>query len=169
MSTTKPKSYFEDFTVGQEFPHRRGRTFSQDENARYSLWTLNTAQAHWNFEAMKDYFGGKFDRPIMNATLVVAAAIGLSAQDMSENALHELEVDKVRIPVPCFPGDTVFARSVVIEVSDDGATHDTGKLRYSIELRNQREELVCSLERVVALKKKADWFDRDAAFAQRMW
>lgn len=169
MSTTRTNSYFEDFAVGQEFLHRRGRTFSQDENARYSLSTMNTAQAHWNFEAMKDYFGGKFDRPIMNATLVIAAAIGLTAQDMSENALHEHGIDKVRIPVPCFPGDTVFARSEVIEVADDGSAPDTGKLRYGIELRNQRGELVCSLERMVALKKRADWLDRDAAFAQRMW
>lgn len=169
MTATRPSSYFEDFSAGQKLAHRRGRTFSQDENARYSLTTMNTAQAHWNFEAMKDYFGGKFDRPIMNAALVIAVAIGLSAQDMSENALHELGIDKVKIPVPCFPGDTVFAQSIVLSTSDDGAAHDTGVLRYAIELLNQRGELVCSLERVVAVKKRAHWAERDARFASRMW
>lgn len=169
MTATRSNNYFEDFTVGQTFPHRRGRTFSQDENARYSLTTMNTAQAHWNFEVMKDYFGGKFERPVMNAAIVVAVAVGLTAQDMTENALYEHGIDKVRIPVPCFPGDTVVACSSVLDVIDDGATHDTGKLKYSIELRNQRGDLVCSLERLVALKKRTVWADRDAAFSARMW
>lgn len=169
MTATRSDNYFEDFVVGQEFVHRRGRTFSQEENARYSLTTMNTAQAHWNFEAMKVYFGGKFDRQIMNAALVIAVAVGLSAQDMSENALHEHLLDKVRIPVPCFPGDTVTARSVVLVLSEDGITQDTGRMRYAIELLNQRDEVVCSLERVVALKKRADWADRDSDFASRMW
>ena len=169
MGVTRTNNYFEDFSVGQNFRHRRGRTFSQEENARYSLMTMNTAQAHWNFEAMKDYFGGKFERPIMNAALVVAAAVGLSAEDMSENALLEHGLDKVRIPVPCFPGDTVFARSVVLELGDVGRTPDTGRMRYAIELRNQRAEVVCALEREISLKKRADWAARDLEFANRMW
>jgi acyl dehydratase len=169
MSVTRTDNYFEDFSVGQQVEHRRGRTFSQDENARYSLTSMNTAQAHWNFEAMKDYFGGKFDRPIMNAALVIAAAVGLSAEDLSENALLELGLDKVRIPVPCFPGDTVFARSTVVALRDDGAGRDTGQMRYAIELRNQRGEVVCTLEREVSLKKRADWAARDSEFTARMW
>lgn len=169
MTATRSNNYFEDFKLGQEFDHRRGRTFSQDENARYSLTTMNTAQAHWNFEAMKDYFGGKFDSPIMNAALVIAIAVGLTVQDMSENAIHECAIDRVRIPVPCFPGDTVFARSTVLDVIDDGESHDIGKLRYAVELRNQRGEVVCSLERLVAVKKRGGWAVRDAEFAARLW
>jgi itaconyl-CoA hydratase len=169
MSATRTTNYFEDFAAGMKLAHRRGRTFSQDENARYSFTTMNTAQAHWNFETMKEYFGGKFERPLMNAALVMAAAVGLSSQDMSENVLHEVQVDKVRIPLPCFPGDTVFACSTVLEAIDGGPTYDTGTVRYLIELRNQRSELVCSMERVVALKKRAHWSARDADFAERLW
>jgi acyl dehydratase len=78
-------------------------------------------------------------------------------------------LDKVRIPVPCFPGDTVFARSIVLELHDGGEALDAGRMRYAIELRNQHGELVCTLEREVSLKKRAVWAAKDSEFTRRWW
>src|SRR6478752_3723431 len=64
----------QDFAVGMAFRHRRGRTLSQEENARWSLQTMNTAQSHWNIESMKTYLDGRFETPIVNAAIVIALA-----------------------------------------------------------------------------------------------
>src|SRR5262249_13028901 len=83
MSVTGGKSYFEDFAAGMEIRHRRGRTLMQEENARWSLQTLNTAQSHWNNESMKTYLDGRFETPIVNAAIVIALAAGLTSNDMT--------------------------------------------------------------------------------------
>jgi itaconyl-CoA hydratase len=165
MRLTKDQSYFENWKIGDVVEHRRGRTFSQEENARWSLSTLNTAQAHWNVESMKTYFGGQFDRPLMNAALVVAVAIGLTSQDMSENAVRELGFDQLRIPSPCFPGDTVVATSTVIALDTDPSRQDAGVMTYRIALHNQNGEQVCELLRRVLLKKRVHWASLDEQFA----
>ena len=157
MSLTRSDSFFEDFRFGQVVEHRRGRTFTQEENARWSLVTMNTAQAHWNHESMKTYFGGRFEVPLMNAALVLAVAVGLTSQDISENAWRDLGYDKVRIPVPAVGGDTVFAISTVVWLGDHPEIQHSGEMHYRIELRNQKGVVVCELLRRVLLKRRSSW------------
>ncbi|MEQ8441322.1 MAG: MaoC family dehydratase [Alphaproteobacteria bacterium] len=162
-------AYFEDFEIGQTYCHRRARTFSQEENARWSLQTMNTAEAHWNFEAMRTYMNGAFDRPLMNAAIVIAVSVGLSSQDMSEQIVADLELDSVRIPVPAFPGDTIRVESRVLGKDDDPERPDAGILRYSGVASNQRNEVVCTFVRAVSIKKRAGYKESDDLAMGEVW
>ena len=161
--------YAEDLTVGTSFTHWRGRTISQADNARWTLATLNTAQGHFNVESMRDYFDGQFDRPIVNGALVLGIAIGLTSEDLSENQLAEVGMDEWSMHRPVFDGDTVFAASEILEVSPAPGRPDGALVRYRINVRNQRQEPVCSLVRVVIVKRRSYWADRDIRYTADHW
>lgn len=130
---------------------------------------MNTAQAHWNHEAMKTYLDGRFDRPIVNAAVVLGIAVGLTSQDISENIFADVGLDAIRLTTPVFGGDTLTARSVILEIGDDPTTPHSGRVRYRISLSNQVKAAVGTLERTVLIKRKSDWQRRDAAFAMKHW
>lgn len=169
MSVTGGKSYFEDFAAGMEIRHRRGRTLMQEENARWSLQTLNTAQSHWNNESMKTYLDGRFETPIVNAAIVIALAAGLTSNDMTENIFAEVGLDSIRISTPVFAGDTLTATSVVLEVSDAAETLHSGLMKYRIVVQNQNGAQVLSMNRIVLLKRRSYWSNRDQEFVRTHW
>jgi itaconyl-CoA hydratase len=165
VGATRATSYFEDFRIGMEFHHRRSRTLTQEENARWSLVTMNTAQAHWNQEAMKSYLDGRFDRPLVNAAVVLAISVGLTSEDISENIFADVALDAIRLTTPVFGGDTLTARSVILEVADEPATPHSGRVHYRISVSNQAGAVVATLERTVLIKRRCQWQARDADFA----
>ena len=169
MTATRQTGYFEDFAVGDVFEHRRGRTFSQAENARWSLATMNTAQAHWNSESMKTYLNGQFDRPLMNAAIVLSVGVGLTSQDMSENMFRELALDELRISIPCFPDDTVTAVSTVTQTAPSDDFAHSGQLDYGVVLTNQHGQEVCRFRRSVLVKRRSHWLQADLDFADNHW
>jgi itaconyl-CoA hydratase len=169
MSATRSDNYFENFSIGDVFRHRRGRTLYQEDNVHWSLATLNTAQAHWNTESMNSYLGGQFDRPILNATIVLALAVGLTSQDMSENILADAGIDKVRMPRPTFPGDTLTAMSTILDARDFEEDPRCGLIIYATEATNQREEQVCTFVRSILVKRRSFWALRDESYSKAYW
>jgi acyl dehydratase len=169
MSATRKDNYFDNFSVGDVFHHRRGRTLYQEDNVHWSLATLNTAQAHWNIESMKSYLGGQFDRPILNAAIVLALAAGLTSEDMSENILADVGIDKVCMRHPVFPGDTLTAMSTILDVRDFEDDPRCGLIIYAIEATNQREEQVCTFVRSILVKKRSFWALPDELYSNAHW
>lgn len=161
--------YFEDFHVGQSFQHRRGRTFTQEENVRWTLLTMNTAQAHWNHEHLKHYMDGQFEQPLVNAALVVAATVGLTSQDISENSLGDESISNVRISTPVVAGDTIWAASEILDLKPHASRADFGCVVYQVTSLNQRDVTVCELNRTVSVKRKSEWFDRDQSYTDTRW
>jgi itaconyl-CoA hydratase len=166
MSVTR-NSYFESFKPGQKYVHRRGRTITQYDNLRWTFATMNTAQGHWNTEAIKDYFGGAFSEPIINGTIVIAVAAGLTSEDIAENCCAELELARITITTPVFPGDTLWSTSEILETADASSRPDAGLLKYAITARNQRDQVVCSFVRTMLVKRATHWLERDAAFDRK--
>jgi itaconyl-CoA hydratase len=169
MSVTGAVSYFEDFKVGMEFRHRRSRTLLQEENARWSLQTMNTAQSHWNHESMKTYLDGRFETPIVNAAIVISLGAGLTSGDMTENIFAEVGLDAIRITTPVFAGDTLTAKSVVVELTDVPDPAHSGQMKYRIFAHNQKGADVLSMERIVLIKRRSHWAARDEEFTRRQW
>ncbi|MGD0420822.1 MAG: MaoC family dehydratase [Xanthobacteraceae bacterium] len=169
MSVTGNKSYFEDFAMGMEFIHRRGRTVMQEENARWSLQTMNTAQSHWNIESMKTYLDGRFQNPIVNAAIVIALSAGLTSADITANMFADVGLDAIRITTPVFGGDTLTARSVVLELADVANPGHSGRMKYRIVAQNQTGTSVLTMERTVLIKRRSHWKARDDAFTRQYW
>ena len=142
------------------FRHRRGRTLSQEENARWSLQTMNT---------MKTYLDGRFETPIVNAAIVIALAAGLTSGDMTENIFREDGLDAIRITTPVFAGDTLVATSTVLELSDATDVAHSGRVKYRIAVANQTGAPVLTMERSLLIKRRSHWAARDEEFTRLNW
>ncbi len=107
--------HFEDFTVGDVYEHRPGRTISEADNTWFTLITMNQHPLHFDAAyCAKTEFG----RPLVNSCLTLAIVTGLSVSDLSHKAIANLGWEKVRMSAPVFIGDTLYAESEVLEVRD---------------------------------------------------
>ncbi|MCB1645600.1 MAG: hypothetical protein KDI36_09110 [Pseudomonadales bacterium] len=86
MSLTGKNNYFEDFVVGQVMRHARGKTMCENDNVGITLQVLNTAEAHFNEDAVRGAFPGR----LQFGGVTIAMVIGLTVQDTAENAIREL-------------------------------------------------------------------------------
>ena len=79
---------FEEFTVGDIYEHRPGRTISEADNTWFTLLTMNQHPLHFDAAyAAKSEFG----RPVVNSCLTLSIVAGMSVADVSQKA-----IDKVR-------------------------------------------------------------------------
>jgi itaconyl-CoA hydratase len=62
-------------------------------------------------------YGAKseFGRCLINSGLTIAIVLGMSVADVSAKAIANLGMDKLKLLVPVFPGDTIYAESEVID------------------------------------------------------
>ena len=103
--------YFEDFTVGDVYEHRPGRTISETDNTWFTLLTMNTHPLHFDAEyAAKSEFG----KPLVNSCLTLSIVAGMSVSDLSQKAIGNLGWDKIKLSAPVFAGDTIYAESEVL-------------------------------------------------------
>src|SRR6201994_2487520 len=103
--------YFEDFTEGDIYEHRPGRTISETDNTWFTLLTMNQHPLHFDKAyAAKSEFG----RPLVNSCLTLSIVAGMSVSDVSQKAIGNLGWDDIRLTAPVFVGDTIYAESEVL-------------------------------------------------------
>ena len=163
MSIVSAGRYFEDYELGTVGAHRRGHSVSVSDNQGLSLATMNTASTHFNEESLRDYFGGAFEAPLLNACVAVAIVVGLTTEDMSENAVFDVSWRGIRMPHPVFTGDTLYAASTVTALEEAPGREDLGLLTYAIAGRSH-DRAVLEMTRTVALKRRHPWAARDLSF-----
>jgi acyl dehydratase len=156
-----PGTYFEDFAVGEVYAHLRGRTVTDHDNYAVTHLSMNTAHAHFDLEYSRQLLDGRFTERIVAGPCTLGLGVGLSAQDMSANAVMDVGMTALRLPHPVFAGDTLRASSEVLALDDDRP--DSGLLRYRFTANNQHGRTGAEGERTVRLKKRAAWAARDAA------
>jgi acyl dehydratase len=93
-------------------------------------------------------------RCLVNGTLVFSLAVGMSVRDISENALANLEYEKILHHVPTFHGDTLYAESEILEVTPSSSKKDRGVVYVETRALNQRGEKVLSLRRRVLIPRR---------------
>jgi len=104
--------FYEDFEVGDVYTHRLGRTVLAADNTWFSLLTMNTNPAHFDYHySAKTEFG----KPLVDACLTLAIITGQSVADLTQNAYANLGWDEVVIPRPVFEGDTIYSKTEVFE------------------------------------------------------
>jgi acyl dehydratase len=74
--------------------------------------------------------------------------------DISGRAIANLEVDQLKHAKPTFIGDTLYARSRVLELRES-SQGDRGIVTVLTEGVNQRGEQVCSYTRKVLVPKRS--------------
>ena len=86
--------------------------------------------------------------------LVYSVVIGMTVADISGRAIANLEVNELRHEQPTFIGDTLYARSRVLELRES-RQGDRGIVTVATRGVNQRGETVCSYTRKVLVPKKS--------------
>jgi itaconyl-CoA hydratase len=153
---TGRNNYFEDFHVGEVIRHARGKTVEGLENVLITNLVMNTAQAHFNEDAMKSSpFKGRLSYGGVNFSL----CMGLAMQDTGENALAEMGMDNIRLTHPVVHGDTLYAYSEILAV-EDAEREDAGVVTFRHYGVNQDDKLVFQGDRRMLIKRRSHWGDR---------
>ncbi|GAA0486039.1 MAG: MaoC family dehydratase [Parasphingorhabdus sp.] len=143
--------YFEDFEVGHIYEHRPGRTITDTDNVHFTLLTMNTHPAHFDYEFAKKT---EFEKPLVCSPLTVALMVGMSVSDTSQKAVANLGWDKIRLTHPLFPGDTLYAESEVLEKRESSSRPEQGIVTIKTIGKNQDDKVVCTFERTMLIWKR---------------
>jgi acyl dehydratase len=138
--------YLEDFTVGQTFRHWPGRTITEADCTWFALLTMNQHPLHSDAHYAETHTQHK--QRVVLGPLVFSVVIGMTVADISGRAIANLEVDRLRHERPTFIGDTLYARSAVLEITPS-RQGDRGVVTVETTGVNQRGETVCSYTRKV--------------------
>jgi len=148
-----PGRFYEDFRVGVTYEHVGGRTVEPVDNAWFTLLTNNTNEVHYNSDAAAT--SGLFGRRLVNSCLTLSVVTGLSVSGVSRNAAANLGWDQVRLPAPVFEGDTLRARSTVLEARPSASRPDTGIVTVLTQGYKQDGTVVITFRRTVLVWTRA--------------
>lgn len=143
--------YYEDFVVGHIYEHRPGRTITDTDNVWFTLLTMNTHPAHFDYEFAKKT---EFERPLVCSPFTVALMVGMSVSDVSQKAVANLGWDNIRMTKPLFPGDTLYAESEVIEKRESSSRPEQGIVTIKTIGKNQHGDIVCTFNRTMLIWKR---------------
>jgi itaconyl-CoA hydratase len=143
--------YFEDFEVGHVYEHRPGRTITDADNVWFTLLTMNTHPAHFDYEFAKQT---EFGKPLVCSPFTVALMVGMSVSDVSQKAVANLGWQDIRMTHPLFPGDTLYAESEVVEKRESKSRPEQGVVTVRTTGRNQHGEICCTFSRTMLIWKR---------------
>jgi itaconyl-CoA hydratase len=144
--------FFEDFSVGDVYPHQLGRTVTDADNIWFTCLTMNTNPIHFDANiAAKTEFG----KILVNSCFTLSLVVGLSVSDLSQNVIANLQWTDVVLPHPVFAGDTIYARSTVLEKRESKSRPHAGIVTAFSEGFNQNGDIVVSYKRTFLVYKKA--------------
>jgi acyl dehydratase len=144
--------FLEDFRVGDVYRHWPGRTITEADNIQFSLMTMNRHPMHCDAAyAARSEFG----KPLVNSGLTVAIVVGMTVDDVSLNAIANLGWKEIRLTAPVFPGDTVYARSEVLDVRDSRSRPGQGIVTTRTEAFKQDGTLFMTFERSSLIPRRA--------------
>ncbi len=143
--------FFEDFEVGDVYPHPLGRTITRTDNIWFTLLTQNTAPIHFDahYSAQTE-----FGQPLVDSTFTVALVTGQSVTDVSQNVFANLGWDEVRLPAPVFEGDTIYSQSEVIAKRESKSRPNIGIVTVRTTGYKQDGTVVITFKRTLMVFKR---------------
>ncbi|WP_164215856.1 MaoC family dehydratase [Virgibacillus sp. YIM 98842] len=143
--------FYEDFEIGDIYPHPLGRTVTKTDNIYMTLLTQNTNPIHFDSYYSKQT---EFGQPLVDSTFTIALVTGQSVTDLSQNAMANLGWDAVRLPKPVFEGDTIYSFSEVLDKRESKSRPNVGIVHVKTSGYNQRGEVVITFKRTFMIYKK---------------
>ena len=141
--------YFEDFEEGQIFDHEVRRTVTEYDNMMFSCMTMNTQPLHIDAEfAANSMYGER----IVNSMFTLALVVGIQVTELTlGTTLGNLGMTDISFPRPTFHGDTIHARTTVLDKRISQSRDDSGIVNFRHEGFNQKDELVATLKRTALM------------------
>ena len=147
---------FEDFTVGEVYEHRPGRTISEADNSWFTLLTMNQHPLHFDAAyAARTEFG----RPVVNSCLTLSIVVGMSVADVSHRAVANLGWNDIRLVAPVFVGDTIYAESEVLAKRESATRPTQGIVTVRTTGRKADGSVFMTFERTVLVPKRGHAVD----------
>lgn len=143
--------YYEDFTVGDVYEHRPGRTITEYDNISFTLLTMNTHPLHFDSEYAKH---SEFGKPLVNSALTLAIVAGMSVSDTSQKAIANLGWNDIRLTAPVFAGDTIYAESEVLEKRESQSRPNQGIVKIRTTGKKADGTVFMTYERSMLIPKR---------------
>lgn len=149
-----PGRYADQLQVGEVIEHPIRRTVTDADNMWFCAITFNPAPVHID----RHYCAGtEFGRPLVNGVLTLGLVVGLSVHDTTMGTLiANLGFDQVRFGAPVFAGDTIRARTTVMEKRDSRSRPEAAVVTFRHEGLNQDGVTVVTCVRTALMRKSAD-------------
>ncbi|MGE5242885.1 MAG: MaoC family dehydratase [Betaproteobacteria bacterium] len=142
---------WEDFEVGDVYEHPLGRTIIPADNIWFTCLTMNTNPIHFDAEYASHT---QFKKPLVNSCFTLALVTGQSVTDLTMNGVANLGWDEIRLPNPLFEGDTVYARSEVLETRPSKTKPNLGIVTVKTTGVNQHGTPVIEFKRTFMVYRR---------------
>lgn len=140
------KGGFENVEIGRSYT-TQGRTITEADLVNFAGVSGDFNHLHTDKEAMQN---SPLGERVAHGTLVFSVMTGLLWQSRSpeerENLLAFYGVDKLRFIEPTYIGDTIHARTEVIDKEPRDHPVASGIVRQQVEAINQNDETVQAAE-----------------------
>ncbi len=144
--------YYDEFKVGQVFDHAITRTVTETDNLLFTTLTHNPQPLHLDVEFVKQT---EFGQRLVNSIFTLGLMIGVSVGDTTlGTTVANLGMNDVRFAHPVFIGDTLRARSTVLEMRESRSRPDAGIVVFEHKCFNQRGEEVGYCKRSALMRRK---------------
>jgi acyl dehydratase len=148
--------HYEEFTVGDVYQHRPGRTLSEVDNTWFSLLTMNQNPVHIDaVYSAKTEFG----KPLVNSCLTLSILVGMSVVDVSYKTIANLGWNDIRLTAPVFAGDTIYADSEVIAKRESKSRPTQGIVTVKTRGRKDDGTVFMTFERTILVPKLGHGID----------
>lgn len=143
--------YYEEFSVGDIFEHRPGRTITDTDNVWFSLLTRNTQPLHFDQLYAEST---EWKKTLVDSTLTLAIVTGMSVKSLTGKIVANLGWENVRLTHPVFAGDTLYAESTVLEKRPSKSRPMQGVVKVLTKGINQNGKTVITFERIFLVYKE---------------
>src|SRR5215467_12687659 len=143
--------YFEDFSVGDIYEHRPGRSISEADNTWFTLLTMNQHPLHFDAAyAANSEFGNR----VVNSCLTLSIVAGMSVSDVSQKAIGNLGWTDIKLTAPVFIGDTIYAESEVLTKRESAKRPTQGIVTVRTTGKKADGTVFMTFERTVLVPKR---------------
>jgi len=143
--------YFEDFQVGDSYYHWPGKTITESDNNIFCLLTMNHHPIHSDVEFAR---ASQYGKILVVGPYVFSLVVGMTIPDISGRAIANLAYHEVLHTNPVFIGDTIYAKTTVLEVRPSKSKHDRGIIKIETCAYNQNDQIVLKLTRSVLVPRR---------------
>ena len=147
--------YFEELEPELVIKHAVTRTVTETDNLLFTTLTLNVQPLHLDAEFAKNSMYGE---RIVNSVFTLGVVVGIPVQETTlGTTLGNLGFEEIAFPAPVLIGDTLRIETQILSRRESKSRPDTGIVRFEHRGFNQKDKLVCRVQRSgLMLKKPAE-------------
>jgi len=144
--------FFEELAPGLVVRHAVRRTVTETDNLLFTTLTMNPQPLHLDEEFAR---ASMFGQRIVNSVFTLGLVAGIHVADLTlGTTAGNLAFESVQFPKPVLVGDTIRVESTVLDARPSSKRPDTGVVRFEHRAYNQRDELVCVLQRAALMLRR---------------